>query len=244
MYSGAKLTYKNQNVLAVIPARGGSKSIPRKNLQLVDGVSLVGHAALVAKSLDWLDNAVITSDDAEIIKEAKRYGIDAPFVRPMSLSNDEASSKDVWRHAWLEAEAFYGKIFDISLLLEPTSPLRRPEDIEKVIDLLQQKGASAAVTVSRTPAHYTPHKTLTVNKNDELGYFLSEGGLYSRRQDIPNLYHRNGVCYAVRRDHLINHNLIMERGAIAVMIDRTVVNIDELLDLKIANWLSRPVDAI
>jgi len=238
------LTYKNQNVLAVIPARGGSKSIPRKNLQLLDGVSLVGHAALITKSLNWLDNVIISSDDAEIIQEAERYGIDAPFVRPTSLSNDEATSKDVWRHAWLAAEAFYEKFFDISLLLEPTSPLRRPEDIEKAIDVLHQKSASAVVTISRTPAHFTPHKTLTVNKNDELGYFLSEGSLFSRRQDIPDLYHRNGICYAVRREHLIDHNLLMERGAIAVIIERPVINIDELLDLKIANWLYRSVNTL
>jgi CMP-N,N'-diacetyllegionaminic acid synthase len=231
------LTYKNLNVLAVIPARGGSKSIPRKNLQLVDGVSLVGRAALVAKSLVWLDNTIISSDDPEIIQEAERYGIDAPFIRPHELSNDEATSKDMWRHAWLSAEEFYGKTFDISLLLEPTSPLRLPEDIEKVMHIMHQNCAPAVVTISRTPAHFTPHKTLTLNDGDEIGFFLKHGLKYSRRQDIPVFYHRNGVCYAVHREHLIDRNQIMESGAIATIIDRPVVNIDEPIDLKIANWL-------
>ena len=238
------MTYKNQNVLAVIPARGGSKSIPRKNLQLIDGVSLVGRAALIAKSLEWIDNVIVSSDDLEIIQEAKRYGADAPFVRPTSLSNDEATSKDMWRHAWLSAESHYGKTFDISLLLEPTSPLRCPEDIEKVMDAMHQKGAPTAVTVSCTPAHFTPHKTLTVNDSKEIGYFYEEGSKYSRRQDIPRLYYRNGVCYAVRREQLIDKNLIMERGAIAVIIERPVVNIDEPLDLKIANWLACSTDGV
>lgn len=231
------MTYSNQNILAVIPARGGSKSIPRKNLQLVDGVSLVGRAALIAESLDWIDNIIVSSDDLEIIQEAKRYRVDAPFVRPTSLSNDEATSKDMWRHAWLSAESYYGKTFHISLLLEPTSPLRRPEDIEKVMDVMNQKKAPAAVTVSCTPAHFTPHKTLTVNDSKEIGYFIEGGAKYSRRQDIPSLYHRNGVCYAVSREHLIDNNFVMESGAIAVIINRPIINIDEPIDLKIANWL-------
>lgn len=238
------MTYKNLNVLAVIPARGGSKSIPRKNLQLVDGVSLVGRAALIAKSLVWLDNTIISSDDSEIIQEAQRYGIDAPFIRPHELSSDEATSKDMWRHAWLSAEEFYGKFFDISLLLEPTSPLRCSEDIEKVMHIMHQKSAPAVVTISRTPAHFSPHKTLTVNDSKEIGYFFEEGSKYSRRQDIPRLYYRNGVCYAVRREQLIDHNLIMERAAIAVIIERPVVNVDEPLDLKIANWLACSPDSV
>jgi CMP-N-acetylneuraminic acid synthetase len=231
------LTYKNLNVLAVIPARGGSKSIHKKNLQLVDGISLVGRAALIAKSLDWLDNTILSSDDPEIIQEAERYGIDTPFIRPKTLSSDEATSKDMWKHAWLSAEKFYGKTFHISLLLEPTSPLRLSEDVEKVINAVYEKGASAAVTISRTPAHFTPHKTLTINNSNEIGYFLTDGSKYSRRQDIPSFYHRNGICYAVRREHLIDHNLLMEKGAVAVIIERQVVNIDEPIDLKIANWL-------
>lgn len=231
------MTFKSLNILAVIPARGGSKSIPKKNLQCVGGISLVGRAALVARSLDWIDESIISTDDNEIIEEAKKYGLDAPFIRPPSLSNDEASSKDMWRHAWLSAEEHYGKTFDISLLLEPTSPLRCAEDIERVIQVLCQKGVPAVVTVSRTPAHFTPHKTLTVSNSNEIGYFLDEGSKYSRRQDIPSFFHRNGICYAVRREHLIDRNLIMEVGAVAVIIDRPVINIDEPIDLKIANWL-------
>ena len=95
------MAYAGLSVLAVVPARGGSKSIPRKNLQKVGGVSLVGRAAHVARSLDWIDAAVISTDDDEITAEAVLRGLDAPFVRPADLSGDKATSVNMWRHAWL-----------------------------------------------------------------------------------------------------------------------------------------------
>lgn len=231
------------NVLAVIPARGGSKSIPRKNLQKVGGVSLVGRAAGIARSLPWLDAALISTDDEEIADDARRHGLDVPFMRPDELSNDTANSKDMWRHAWLAAELHYGKRFDLSVLLEPTSPLRRQEDVERTVQALIQHEAPAAVTLSRTPAHFTPHKTLTLDERNTVGFYLQDGARFARRQDIPDYYHRNGVCYAVRRHHLLEDNFIIERGAVAVIIERPVVNIDDSLELKLANWLLESSEA-
>ena len=95
------------SVLAVVPARGGSKGVPRKNLQLVGGVSLVGRAAQLAISLPWIDHTVVSTDDAEIGGEAICHGAAAPFLRPPELASDEARSEDVWRHAWLAAEDHY-----------------------------------------------------------------------------------------------------------------------------------------
>jgi CMP-N-acetylneuraminic acid synthetase len=144
---------EGRTVLAVVPARGGSKAIPRKNLKTVGGVSLVGRAAQVAAALPFIDAALISTDDPEIAAEAKAHGLEAPFMRPPELSGDTATSVDMWRHAWLAAEAHYGKRFDLSVLLEPTSPLRRPEDVERTLRALIDAGAPAAATVSPTPAH-------------------------------------------------------------------------------------------
>lgn len=231
------MTIEGFNILAVVPARGGSKSIPRKNLQQVGGVSLVGRAAEVARSLPWLDAALISTDDMEIADEARRYGLDVPFMRPDELSNDTANSKDMWRHAWLAAERHYGKRFDLSVLLEPTSPLRRPEDVERTVRALIESGAPAAVTLSRTPAHFTPHKTLTLDAKNTVGFYLQDGARFARRQDIPDYFHRNGVCYALRRHHLLENNSIIEGGAVAMVIERPLVNIDDPLELQFANWL-------
>ena len=231
------MPYSGLNVLAVVPARGGSKSVPRKNLQKVGGISLVGTAAQVARALPWIDAALISTDDEEIADEARRYGLDVPFLRPACLSNDTASSKDMWRHAWLAAERHYGKTFDISVLLEPTSPLRRAEDVELTVRTLLEAQAPAAVTVSPTPAHFTPHKTLTVGDSGYIGFYLSDGVQFARRQEIPDYFHRNGICYAVTRKHLLEDNFIVEGGAVAIIIERPVVNIDVAFELKLAGWL-------
>jgi CMP-N,N'-diacetyllegionaminic acid synthase len=224
-------------VLAVVPARGGSKSIPRKNLKTVGGISLVGRAGQVAAALPMIDAALISTDDAEIAAEAKAHGLDAPFMRPPELSGDTATSIDMWRHAWLAAEAHYGKRFDLSVLLEPTSPLRRPEDVERTLRALIDAGAPAAATVSPTPGHYTPHKTLKINEKGEIDFYLEGGAKHALRQGIPAYYHRNGLCYAVTRDHLVNEGCIIDRNAIAVVVDRHVVNIDEMFELELAEWL-------
>ena len=229
----------HRNILGVIPARGGSKSIPGKNLKKINGISLVGHAAMFAKSLKWLDAIILSTDSKEIADEGRRYGLNVPFMRPPELSTDDATSIDMWKHAWIESESYYGLKFDISILLQPTSPMRVVEDVERTINLLIKEDAPAAITVSKTPAHYTPHKTLTVSNLGVIGFYLGEkeGSQYYIRQAIPVYYHLNGVCYAVTRNHLLDCGKIIGNGAKAVIIDRPIINIDEPFELEIANWL-------
>lgn len=232
------MSLQGLQVLAVVPARGGSKGIPRKNLQPVAGLSLVGHAARVIAQLSWLDAALISTDDEEIAAEAERHGLPAPFRRPADLSGDRANSVDMWCHAWLAAEKLHARSFDVSILLEPTSPLRTPEDVTRTVLALIEGQRSAAATVSRTPAHFTPHKTLTLNEQGVIGFYLAEGARHSLRQSIPAYYHRNGICYAVRREALLQGKTIIEQDCAAVVIDRPVVNIDDELDLRVANLLA------
>ena len=231
------MALEGKNVLAVVPARGGSKGIPRKNLKSVGGMSLVARAAQVALALPWLDEAIVSTDDDEILAEAVGHGLDAPFVRPPELAGAGAASVDMWCHAWTMAEAHYQCDFDISLLLEPTSPLRTADDVERTLWALIDGGHRAAATVSPTPAHHTPHKTLTVNDDGAIGFFLDGGAGHARRQTIPQFYHRNGICYAVTREALLNHGEILERDCAAVVIDRPVVNIDEPFEIELAEFL-------
>lgn len=225
------------NIYAVIPARGGSKGIPRKNLRQVAGLSLIARAAKVAKALPWLDAAIISTDDPEMAAEGRLHGLDVPFMRPASLAGDKALGVDVWQHAWLACEEYYGKHFDLSVKLEPTSPLRRPEDVESTVRALIENNQPAAATVSPTPAHYAPHKTLTINESGTIGFYLKEGAKYSLRQGIPQYYHRNGICYAATRKQVVDNRMIIDQEAVAVVIDRPVVNIDEIFDLELAAWL-------
>ncbi len=231
------MSLQNKNILAVIPARGGSKGIVKKNLRQINGKSLVEHAATCAQSLKWIDTIILSTDCDEIRSHAQALNIDTPFMRPCELACDSTKSIDMWKHAWLESEKYYKKKFDISILLEPTSPLRTPQDIKDAIDLLLKEQAYTVATVSKTPGHYTPHKTLKVSNTGFIEPYLKDGIKYSIRQEIPNYYHRNGICYATTRESLIKKNNLMQEKCIALIIDRPIVNIDEEIDLKLAEVL-------
>lgn len=231
------MSYKGSNILAVIPARGGSKGIPRKNLCKVGGISLVGHAVKTACSLDWIDRTIVSTDDEEIAAEGRKHGATVPFMRPPELASDQARSTDMWQQAWLASEDHLNESYDISILLEPTSPLRRPQDILDTVDALIDSGSDAAATFSRAPAHFTPHKCLTLDEDGIIGFYHDQGQQFSIRQKIPAYYYRNGICYAVRRHTLLEKGMIIEENCKAVIIERPVVNIDDLHELEYAEFL-------
>lgn len=137
----------------------------------------------------------------------------------------------------MTAEEYYAMNFDISILLEPTSPLRRPEDIEKTVFALLDGDHLAAATVSVAPAHFTPHKCLEVDSHGYIQFYLRNGAAFSLRQKIPTYYFRNGICYATKRETVIEKKQILEDRCISVVIDRPVVNIDEPFDLELAEIL-------
>ena len=240
------MSWNGHSVLAVVPARGGSESIKRKNLRQVGGHSLIRHAGKVCAALPWLDHALISTNDEEMATEARAAGLDAFFLRPPELSHDSATSIEAWRHALLAAENHYGNEFPYTILLEPTSPLRRPGDVTATLGKVIDDGFPAAATVSPTPGSYTPHKTLTRGQDGRLGFYAEDGALYSIRQKIPDYYHRNGVCYAAARSALLDerHRNLLEERCFGVVIERPLVNIDDPFDLDLAEWLmAREADA-
>ena len=127
------MSLHGKNILAVIPARGGSKGITRKNLKNISGKTLIQHAYDVTTALPWIDATVLSSEDNEIIEHGLSLGITMPYRRPNELANDHAKSIDAWQHAWIACEKYYKKKFDISILLEPTSPMRTSEDINSCL---------------------------------------------------------------------------------------------------------------
>ena len=230
------MAYDGQTVLAVVPARGGSKGIPHKNLRRVGGLSLVAHAAQTARSLSWIDAAIVSIDDEQIAAEARAHGLDAPFMRPADLSSDTANSVGMWSHAWKAAEKYYGKRFDISVLLEPTSPMRHPADVTDTVRALLAGNHKAAVTVSPAAAHFTPQKCLTVT-DGLVGFYHDAGAQHSLRQSVPRYYFRNGVCYALQRGALLTEGRILGDDTVGVILQRPIINIDEPLDLELAEFL-------
>lgn len=233
------MTMEGLRVLAVVPARGGSKGLPRKNLRPVAGYSLVARAAMVVQALPWLDEAVLSTDDAEIAEEGRRFGLAAPFVRPAELASDTATGVAAWRHAWLASEAHFGGTFDCAVLLQPTSPLRKPEQVTETLAAMLAGGYAAAATVSRVPGHFVPEKLLRLDASGTLSLVHPQGAQHSNRQSAPAYYTRNGICYAARREAVVDRQEIVERDCLGVLIDDFSPNIDEPIDLEIADWMAR-----
>lgn len=224
------------SVLAVIPARGGSKGIPQKNLQLVAGKSLVALTAEVTHRLPWLDECVLSTDDTDIATEGRRAGLPVPFLRPAVLATDTALAIDVWRHAWSESERHFGCRFDCSVLLQPTSPLRTPEDVTTTLEAMISGGHRAAATVSRVPGHYVPEKQLLIK--DGVLCFMDGVRPVSNRQMAGEYYIRNGLCYAAMRQTVVEMGKIIEIDCVPVISHGYVANIDDPFDLGLANLMA------
>ena len=231
------MSLHNKNILAVIPARGGSKGVPKKNLRKICGKSLIEHAFDCVKQLNWIDATILSTEDEEIASHGKMLGIDIPSMRPKELATDLAKSIDAWIHAWLASEKYFNKTFELSVLLEPTSPMRAPQDIQDAVNMLLAEQVNSVVTVSKTPGHYTPHKALQIANDGIINSYLPGGLKYSIRQEIPDYFHRNGICYAVTRKSLIDNHNLMEENCRSLIINRPIVNIDEEQDIQFAEYL-------
>jgi CMP-N,N'-diacetyllegionaminic acid synthase len=231
------MTYKNKSILAIVPARSGSKGIPEKNIAILNGIPLLGHAGIFLSQLDFVDYTLLSTDSASFAKVGHSFGLNTPFLRPQSLSGDASLSIDVWRHGWIEAERITGTIYDICIFLEPTSPFRKPEDIYKALELLTSVEIDSVVSVSKTPAHSTPEKTMRIDSMGFLSQYVKSGVDFSIRQKIPSYYHRNGICYAAKRTAIIDEMQIIGAKTCALVIDRNVVNIDEPIDMLWAEFL-------
>ncbi len=226
------------SVLAVVPARGGSKGIPRKNLCKIGGTSLVELAARAALGVAWVDAAVLSTDDAEIAIEGRRCGLEVPFMRPAELADDHATGVAAWRHAWLASEAAFDRRFDCSVLLQPTTPLRSADQIAATVDAMLDGGYLAAATISKVPGHYVPEKLLSLN-DGLLGFAHPDGARVSNRQGAPAYYTRNGLCYAAMREAVVDHMEIVESRCVGVVIEGHVANIDDPIDLAFAEFMMR-----
>jgi CMP-N,N'-diacetyllegionaminic acid synthase len=227
---------EGRRVLAVVPARSGSKGIPDKNLALLGGVSLIGRAGDCLRALPWIDAAVITTDSSTYAEEGERHGLRAPFLRPPELSSDTAGAVDTMTHALLVCEETDGVTYDVVLIVEPTSPLRRPEDVEACARRLIEASCDSVVTVSPLPTKYHPAKVFKL-EDEHIRFYEARGANVVNRQELDGLWWRNGICYALTRECLAEKRRIITERSVALAIDREVVNIDEPAELSLAEFL-------
>lgn len=228
--------YQGKTVLAVVPARSGSKGILHKNLRPLAGRSLIGWAGDCLGQLPWLDAKVISTDSPEYAREAEKHGLAVPFMRPPELSTDRASAVDTMLHALAECEAAYGRQFDIALIIEPTSPFRTPADIEAAVALLIASGADSVVGVSPLDAKGHPAKVLRIDRA-KVYYYEDRGADVVARQALESLYWRNGICYALTRRCLVEAKAIFTRNTVPLVVQHPVVNIDDPVDFAWAEFL-------
>jgi len=226
----------DKRILVVVPARGGSKGIRLKNLQPVGGVPMVGLVGRVVAWLDWVDRAVVSTDHEEIARVAEAAGIAAPFRRPESLAGDRIGDWDVLSHALEACEKLDGCRYDVVVMLQPTSPFRRPEHVTATVEKLLAGDFDAVWTVSETDSKAHPLKQLVI-ENDRLDYYDPAGAKIIARQQLKPVYHRNGVAYAISRRCLTELKSIKGEKASAVVINDPLVNIDTPDDLLWADFL-------
>lgn len=218
-------------VLGVIPARGGSKGVPRKNIRLLAGIPLIAHTIRAALQSRFLDAFVVSTEDREIAEVAAAYGAQV-IRRPAALATDTVQNTDVVRQALV---ALGGKFSHVALL-QPTSPLRCAGDIDACLALLLEGCARSVMTV--TPAEHHPGKAVLLDQAGNIVPFTTEADMEARRQDMPMAYRQNGAVYALARaDFLAENRFILSPCKVHVMSQEDSVDIDSEFDLLLVEKL-------
>lgn len=231
--------YKNNRVVCIIPARGGSKGLRGKNIKDLLGKPLIAYSIEQAKESKYIDRVIVSTEDSVIAEVSKKYGAEVPFIRPKELATDESRVIDVLLHAieWLEDHEKYD--FDIVVLLHATTPLRSVSDIDSCIEMLIETKADNVFSVME--AHRNPYFNM-VEVDDNGIVTLAKRGDYTTRQSAPKVYDMNASIYVWWKDVLKDERKIfLKKSRIYVMPKERSIDIDDNLDFKIAEflWMNR-----
>lgn len=228
--------YKNKKIVAIIPARGGSKSIPRKNIKLLHGRPLVAYIIETSLQSKYIDRTIVSTEDKEIAEISRRFGAEI-VERPVELSTDETPDTPVLKHAvdYLSENENY--IADVVVFLHATSPLCETADINNAIEKLFKTNADLVVGVVEVKHH--PFWSFTMVGGDKLLPFVEGGLSATRRQDLPKIYTLNGAVYVMRVKRLQNDSFLGGDIRGLIMTKEKSVDIDTELDLEIAALLMK-----
>lgn len=229
---------KKYRILGVIPARGGSKTIPKKNIKPLLGKPLIAYTIVPAIRSKLLTRVIVSSDNKEIIEISKRYGAEVPFIRPKELATDLALAMDVIKHAVLETERLEGKKYDYVVMLQPTTPLRTTEDIDNALKKLIETEADSVISVVNVgPMHPVRMKRIV---DERLVDYAEEEMENMPKELLPPVYIRGGAIYAVKRDILVNKRSFKGDDCRPyVMPEERSINIDSEMDFLLAEAVMR-----
>ena len=230
----ARKAYKKVKVLGIIPARGGSKGMPKKNIRPLLGKPLIAWTIKQALKSMYLDRVIVSTDDPVIARLSKKHGADVPFMRPAKLATDKVKSIDVVFHALLSLPERY----DYVVLLQPTSPLRTADDIDACVKLCVGKRINSCVSV--TESDKNPHWMYFLDKKGRMRRLIQTEKQIDRRQDLSKGYALNGAIYVAQVDWLLNNKAFVTDETYAyIMPKERSVDIDNEIDFKIAEFLIR-----
>jgi N-acylneuraminate cytidylyltransferase/CMP-N,N'-diacetyllegionaminic acid synthase len=224
-------------ILAIIPARGGSKGIPAKNIKLLNGKPLLAYTAEIALQSSYLTEVILSSEDEQIIETAKNLGIKVPFFRPLALAQDHTPTLDVVLHAvqWYEKQNRY---FDAVCILQVTSPFRTLEFLDQAIEKFILSGCDSLVSAQRVPVVFNPHWAFEVNADGHLKIATGETEVIARRQELPIVFHRDGSIYITKTEVLLKQKSLYGKTMAYIESDAEFyVNIDTIEDWEKAEEL-------
>lgn len=226
------LMLNDRTFLAIIPARGGSKRLPRKNVLDLAGKPLISWTIDAAKNATYIDHIVVTSDDSEILEVAKDRNV-ATIVRPAQLSTDTATTFDTVKHAIENVTLEY----DYVVLLQPTSPLRTEEHINEAIELLFEKEADAIISVCKT--EHSPLWSNTLPESESLEGFISDEIKNKRGQDLPDYFRLNGAVYICKKNRFFLEKTFFLKSKVFsyIMTNQSSIDIDTSLDFKFVTFI-------
>ncbi|OOM77935.1 N-acylneuraminate cytidylyltransferase [Clostridium puniceum] len=227
----------NNNILAIIPARGGSKGVPRKNVKDLNGKPLIAYTIQEAKKSKYIDRIMVSTEDQEIAEISDEFGAEVPYLRPKELAQDDSKAVDCVIHLLNQLKSNENYIPDYVCLLQCTSPLRTADDIDGTICKSINAGMDGAVSICE--AEVNPYWT-NVFDGDKLKYFLEEGKKISRRQDLPKVYRLNGAVYVIKTDvFLSNKTFETENITGYVMNNESSIDIDTEIDFQFAELIMK-----
>jgi CMP-N-acetylneuraminic acid synthetase len=222
-------------VLGIIPARGGSKGLPGKNIKLLNGIPLIAYTIKEAIK-SKLEECIVTTDSEEIASISRLYGGNVPFIRPIEIATDNASSIDVVLHALNFMKEHKNKEYDAIMLLQPTTPFRDSEDINQALDLLIKSDADSVISVTSVGGTH-PARMKFIKDGNLIDPPFVEEFEGQNRQELKPMFIRNGGIYLTRINTIKNGSFKGDISKAYVMPEKKSVNIDNIDDFEFAEWL-------
>jgi CMP-N,N'-diacetyllegionaminic acid synthase len=225
--------YKNKKILAIVLARSGSKGIVNKNIIKIKNKYLLNYTTSLINKIKIIDKAIISTDSKKFQKIASKDSIESPFLRSKKLSGDNVSDDACLLDALNRCEKIYNVKYDYVVSLPPTSPLRDKEDVIKSIKRCILKNLDSVWTISKIDSKYHPLKIMKL-ENNRLSHFLKSGKKIFRRQQLSDIFIRNGNAYVIKSSYLKKTKKIISKNTEGFLVAGNQISIDTIDDIKFA----------